>query len=107
VPIQFHADLQKQRCNVPPTVEGLILLKACALPSLYRTGDFVRVGLYENDLATLIQAYRPDVAHLLSILGNYRSASDLDKIRSIMDEVVRRIARFDDRQADADAPAVP
>jgi len=36
------------------TVEGLLLLKLYALPSLYRLGDFARVGIYENDIATLI-----------------------------------------------------
>jgi len=30
------------------TVEGLILLKLYALPSLYRQGNFTRVGLYEK-----------------------------------------------------------
>src|SRR5258708_22788166 len=32
------------------TVEGLLLLKLYALPSLYRKGDFTRVFLYENDI---------------------------------------------------------
>lgn len=36
------------------TVRGLIPLKLYALPSIYRQGDFVRVGLYENDIATLM-----------------------------------------------------
>ena len=43
------------------TVEGLILLKLYALPSLYRQGNFTRVGLYENDVATLLHAH-----HLLT-----------------------------------------
>ncbi|HET9908707.1 MAG TPA: hypothetical protein VFQ23_18810, partial [Anaerolineales bacterium] len=33
------------------TVEGLLLLKLFALPSLYRQGSFERVGIYENDIA--------------------------------------------------------
>lgn len=36
------------------TVEGLLLLKLYALPSLDRQGNFARIGLYENDIATLI-----------------------------------------------------
>jgi len=43
------------------TVEGLILLKIYELPSLYRQGEFARVGLYENDVATLLQAHRPPI----------------------------------------------
>jgi hypothetical protein len=35
-------------------VEGLILLKLYALPSLYRQGNFAKVGIYENDVATLL-----------------------------------------------------
>ena len=41
------------------TVEGLLLLKLYALPALYRQGNFARVGLYENDIATLIHYYQP------------------------------------------------
>src|SRR2546423_9396847 len=41
------------------TVEGLLLLKMYALPSLYRQGNFARVALYENDLAMLIHTYQP------------------------------------------------
>src|SRR5258708_2522224 len=42
-------------------VEGLILLKLYALPSLSRQGNFTRVGLYENDVATLLHTYTPPV----------------------------------------------
>jgi hypothetical protein len=40
------------------TVAGLLLLKLYALPSLYRQGSFARVGLYENDIATLMTTTR-------------------------------------------------
>jgi hypothetical protein len=43
------------------TVEGLLLLKLYALPSLYRQANFARVGIYENDIATLLHYYQPDV----------------------------------------------
>src|SRR4029077_20487221 len=48
------------------TVEGLLLLKLYALPSLYRQGNFARVGLYENDIATLLHDYRPALEPLLA-----------------------------------------
>lgn len=76
------------------TVEGLILLKLYALPSLYRQGNFPRVGLYENDIATLIQAYEPDTATLLDELAAHVSQSDLTEIRTILGEIQGRIERF-------------
>jgi hypothetical protein len=48
--------------NIPlATVEGLLLLKLYALPSLYRQGNFARVGIYENDIATLLNYYAADM----------------------------------------------
>jgi hypothetical protein len=56
----FFAMVQRQYATVHTfrerdipcaTVEGLLLLKLYALPSLYRQGNFVRVGLYENDMS--------------------------------------------------------
>src|SRR5829696_7325684 len=43
------------------TVEGLVLLKLYALLSLYRQGNFARVGLAENDIATLIHIHHPSL----------------------------------------------
>ena len=51
------------------TVEGLILLKLYALPSLYRQGNFTRVGLYENDVATLMHVHQPPIQPLLAELA--------------------------------------
>jgi hypothetical protein len=56
--------------NVPlATVEGLLLLKLYALPSLYRQSNFARVGIYENDIATLLHDYQPDVSALVRELS--------------------------------------
>ena len=76
------------------TVEGLVLLKLYALPSLYRQGDFTRVGLYENDVATLLHAYRPNVAALLDDLAQFVSPADLIEIRAIVTELQGRFARL-------------
>ena len=76
------------------TVEGLLLLKLYALPSLYRQGSFSRVGLYENDVATLIQACRPSLGPLLSDLSDYLSPTDLAAVRDIVSEIQGRIERF-------------
>src|SRR6266487_2745484 len=63
------------------TVEGLLLLKLYALPSLYRQGNFVRVGLYENDIATLLHAHNPPIEPLLDELSLYLSESDSAEVR--------------------------
>jgi len=77
-------------------VEGLILEKLYALPSLYRQGSFARVGIYENDIATLLQAYRPNIEVILNELSHYLSESDLAKVQTIEGELQRRIDRFDE-----------
>ena len=76
------------------TVEGLLLLKLYALPSLYRQGDFLRVNIYENDIAALMYAYRPDMDALLDELAPYISASDQASLRDIVREIEQRIQRF-------------
>ena len=77
------------------TVEGLILLKLYALPSLYRQGDFARVGIYENDVATLLHAYRPNVKALLVELAPFVSDSDSQEIRAIVKDLQTRFSRFE------------
>ena len=81
--------------NIPiATVDGLLLLKLYALPSLYRQGNFARVGIYENDIATLFHDYEPDANTLLTELANYVSESDLAEIKSIVADIQKRIKRF-------------
>jgi len=79
------------------TVEGLILLKLYALPSLYRQGNFTRVGLYENDVATLLHAHNPPVELLLGELFLYLSESDTTQVNQIVNEIQQRISRFEER----------
>lgn len=76
------------------TVEGLLLLKLFALPSLYRQGSFERVGIYENDIATLIHAFNPDMKPLLAELNNHLNAADMTEARNILTEIEGRIQRF-------------
>lgn len=80
------------------TVEGLMLLKLYALPSLYRQRNFSRVGLYENDLATLLHDYRPQIPPLWAELEKHLSATDLQELRKILADLEQRIARFEGRQ---------
>src|SRR3990170_7199762 len=69
------------------TVEGLLLLKLYALPSLYRQGNFARVGIYENDIATLLHYYQPNLPELLSEVSNYMNDSDVTEIKGIVAEI--------------------
>jgi hypothetical protein len=80
------------------TVEGLILLKLYALPSLYRQGNFTRVGLYENDVATLLHVHNPPIEPLLDELASYLSESDLTQVKQIVKEIRQRISRFEGRR---------
>ncbi len=84
------------------TPAGLILLKLYALPSLYRQGDFGRVGLYENDIAVLMYHAQPDMDALLGVLEEHVSAGEMAALREIVADLARRVARF---QARRDAAA--
>ena len=79
------------------TVEGLLLLKLFALPSLYRQGRFERVESYERDVALLIRAYAPALPPILEELAKHLSASDLGEVRDIVAEIEHRIARSQQR----------
>ncbi|NEQ40500.1 MAG: hypothetical protein F6K40_31420 [Okeania sp. SIO3I5] len=53
------------------TVEGLIILKLYALPSLYRQGKFDRASIYENDLLLLLLNYQVDLPPLLKLVSKH------------------------------------
>ena len=82
---------RKIRCA---TVEGLLLLKLFALPSLYRQGSFERVGIYENDIATLMQAFNPKMEPLFKELSKHLNETDMAEARKIIADVETRIQRF-------------
>jgi hypothetical protein len=81
------------------TVEGLLLLKLYALPSLYRQGNFARVGIFENDIATLMHDYKPDMPLLTKELSTYVSDPDMEEIKNIISEIQQRIERFENSSA--------
>jgi hypothetical protein len=76
------------------TVEGLVLLKLYALPSLYRQGDAARVGLYENDIFTLLAYNDVALEPLVRELAAHVLPTDLAEIRKILADVESRIERF-------------
>lgn len=76
------------------TVEGLLMLKCYALPSLYRQAEFSRASIYENDILLLLLKYSIDVEAALQILSNHLIASDLNEVKGILAEIQGRIRRF-------------
>jgi len=76
------------------TVEGLILLKLFALPSLYRQGSFERVGIYENDIATLMNAFNPKMEPLFTELKKHLNETDMEEAHRITSDIEARIQRF-------------
>src|SRR5690242_20120786 len=96
---KVHSDYSKVERfldrNIPlATVEGLLLLKLYALPSLYRQGNFARVGIYENDIATLLHDYQPDMPSLLNELSKYVNENDFAEIKGVLSDIQNRIKRF-------------
>lgn len=93
---QSHAVQARFGPRVIPcaTVEGLLLLKLYALPSLYRQGDFQRVALYEGDVAMLMERHNPDMKALLAELAHYLAEPDMEAVRQIIAEIEQRIERF-------------
>jgi hypothetical protein len=79
------------------TVEGLLLLKLFALPSLYRQAQFSKVNIYEGDAANLIARYQVSTQSLLDELAKYMLPSDMDEIRKIVADIEDRIARQSQR----------
>lgn len=92
-----HATVQRfvEREIPCATVEGLLILKLYALPSLYRQGDLVRVALYETDVLALIDRYRPPTEPLFEELKPHLTATDLNAVRQIVAEIQQKIERFD------------
>ena len=57
-------------------------------------GTLPGIGLYENNIATLMQAYKPDLARIFTQLDKHLDAADLSFLREIVIEIQQRIDRF-------------
>ena len=82
---------RKIRCV---TVEGLVILKFYALPSLYRQGQFDRASIDENDILLLLLKYPVDLDATFRLLSNHLLPSDVRKIQAIAAEIDAKIKRF-------------
>jgi hypothetical protein len=77
------------------TVEGLIILKLYALPSLYRQLDWDRIYIHESDIKQLLARYRPSINGLLEFIKPHMIESDVHELRRFLVEVVERIATIE------------
>lgn len=80
------------------TVEGLILLKLYALPSLYRQGKFDRASIYENDILLLMLNYTINLPPIIKLLSSHLLQSDLEEVRQTVTDIQARIKRFSAQQ---------
>ena len=74
------------------TVEGLVVLKLYALPSLYRQFDWDRIYVYESDLKLLLARYKPQMEPLFKLLQPHLLPTDLTELRKIVSLEQERIA---------------
>ena len=75
------------------TVEGMILLKLFALPSLYRQFDWERIHVYEGDIKTLLALHKPATEPLFTLLGTHILPTDLKELKKIVSEEQQRNAK--------------
>lgn len=80
------------------TVEGLLILKCYALPSLYRQGNFSRASIYENDILLLLLNYSVSPENILSQLSDHLLSTDLKEVEDILIDIQSRIQRFSQQQ---------
>src|ERR1017187_3954624 len=77
--------------NVPAaTVEGLIVLKLYALPSLYRQFEMDRAALYENDITMLIANHSPALEPLIALATREMEPGDQAELKKIISECTER-----------------
>jgi hypothetical protein len=77
--------------NVPAaTVEGLIVLKLYALPSLYRQFQMDRAALYENDITMLMANHSPVIEPLIALATHDMEPGDKAELKKIISECADR-----------------
>jgi hypothetical protein len=72
------------------TVEGLMVLKLYALPSLYRQMDLDRAALYETDITMLIAHHSPKLEPLTALVNQHTEPGDKRELEKIISECCER-----------------
>jgi hypothetical protein len=89
VPMDYHTGRYQTA-----TIEGLILLRLFALPSLYRQFGFDRVAIYEADVTQLLSRTEEPDDFFLALLQPHLPASDQTEIAGILSDIRGRIRRM-------------
>ena len=76
------------------TIEGLLLLKFFALPSLYRQGQFNKASIYESDITQLLLVQPMELDRLLTKLTPHLLQTDIQELQATATDIQRRIQRF-------------
>jgi hypothetical protein len=89
---QFATKHRFAELEVPAvTVEGLIVLKLYALPSLYRQMDLDRAAMYETDITMLIAHHSPKLQPLIALVNQQMEPGDQKELRKIISECGERV----------------
>ncbi len=75
-------------------VDGLILLKLFALPSLYRQFDFDRIAIYEADIMQLLHQSTQSDSFFIELLADHMPDSDIEELRTTLDDTRTRLKRI-------------
>jgi hypothetical protein len=88
---QFATRHRFAELEVPAvTVEGLIVLKLYALPSLYRQMDLDRAAIYETDITMLIAHHSPKLEPLVALVNQQMEPGDKMELKKIVFECGER-----------------
>jgi len=79
------------------TVEGMIVLKLFAPPSLYRQFDMDRAAVYENDITMLIARHSPALEPLTALASQHAELGDKNELQKIISECCKRADKLRQR----------
>jgi len=89
VPLDYHVG------RLPTaSVDGLILLKLFALPSLYRQFDYDRIAIYEADVTQLLSRSSREDSFFLDLLAPHLLESDRLELARILSDIRDRLRRM-------------
>ncbi len=81
------------------TIQGLLLLKFFALPSLYRQGQFSKASIYESDITQLLLTESIELSDIFQVLSPFMLASDLQELQTTASDIENRIVRLRSQQS--------
>lgn len=87
-----HTEVREfaEREIVCATLQGMVILKLFALPSLYRQGEFERAAVYEADLIALGRLDGADFETAIPVLEPHMLATDITELQRLASDLHRR-----------------